>query len=106
MAVDPSESQIARARTKITPAKAAFRLADAQDLPFPDHSFDVVASALVVNFISNRASAMSEMCRVVRPGGLIAACVWNFARFEMICNHSVMASDIPRGIAIKGCCLN
>ena len=59
--------------------KAEFRLADAQELPFPDESFDVVASSLVLNFVPIRARAMSEMRRVVRPGGLIAACVWDFA---------------------------
>jgi ubiquinone/menaquinone biosynthesis C-methylase UbiE len=79
IAIDPSESQIARARTQVTRTKTEFRLADAQDLPFPDKSFDIVASALVVNFVPNKARAMSEMRRVVRPGGLIAACVWNFA---------------------------
>ena len=79
IAIDPSESQIARARTQVTRTKTEFRLADAQDLPFPDNSFDIVASALVVNFVPNKARGMSEMRRVVRPGGLIAACVWNFA---------------------------
>jgi ubiquinone/menaquinone biosynthesis C-methylase UbiE len=79
IAIDPSESQIARARTQVTRTKTEFHLADAQELPFPDKSFDIVASALVVNFVPNKARAMSEMRRVVRPGGLIAACVWNFA---------------------------
>ena len=79
IAIDPSESQIARARTQVTRTKTEFRLADAQDLPFPDKSFDIVASALVMNFVPDKARAMSEMRRVVCPGGLIAACVWNFA---------------------------
>ena len=79
IAIDPSESQIARARTHVAWTKTEFRLADAQELPFPDKSFDVVASALVMNFVPNQACAMSEMRRVVRPGGVIAACVWNFA---------------------------
>ena len=79
IAIDPSESQIGRARTQVMPMKAEYRIADAQHLPFPDKSFDIAASALVVNFISNKAGAMSEMRRVVRPGGLVAACVWNFA---------------------------
>ena len=79
IAVDPAESQIARARKGVARRKAEFRLADAQELPFPDASFDVVASALVMNFVPDRARAMSEMRRVARPGGLIAACVWDFA---------------------------
>jgi len=79
IAVDPAESQIARARNGVARMKAEFRLADAQELPFPDESFDVVASALVMNFVPNRARAMSEMRRVARPGGLVAACVWDLA---------------------------
>ena len=76
--VDPSESQISRARTRVAWTKTEFRLADAQELPFPDKAFDVVASALVMNFVPDKARAMSEMRRVARPGGLIAACIWNF----------------------------
>jgi ubiquinone/menaquinone biosynthesis C-methylase UbiE len=79
VAIDPSESQIAHARAQVTRTKAEFRLADAQDLPFPDKTFDIVASALVVNFVPHKARAMSEMRRTVRPGGFVAACVWNFA---------------------------
>ena len=45
----------------------------------PDNSFDVVVSALVMNFVPDKARAMSEMRRVARPGGLVAACVWNLA---------------------------
>ena len=79
IAVDPAESQIVHARKGDARRNAEFWLADAQDLPFPDASFDAVASALVMNFVPDRARAMSEMCRVARPGGLIAACVWDFA---------------------------
>ena len=79
LAIDPSESQIARARTQVTRARTKFRLADARELPLPDNFLDVVVSALVMNFIPDKARAMSEMRRVARPGGLIAACVWNFA---------------------------
>ncbi len=77
--VDPSESQISRARNRVGLSKTEFRLADAQELPFADKAFDVVASALVMNFVADQARAMSEMRRVTRPGGLIAGCVWNFA---------------------------
>jgi ubiquinone/menaquinone biosynthesis C-methylase UbiE len=79
MGIDPSEAQIARARMQVARARTEFRLADAQELPFPDNSFDVVVSALVMNFVPDKARAMSEMRRVARPGGLIAACVWNLA---------------------------
>jgi len=79
IAVDPAKSQIAHACKGSARRRAQFRLADAQDLPFTDASFDVVASALVMNFVADRARAISQMRRVARPGGLIAACVWDFA---------------------------
>ena len=78
IAVDPTVSQIAHAH-KGARGKAQFRLADAQELPFRDASFDVVASALVMNFVPDRERAISEMRRVARPGGLVAASVWDFA---------------------------
>jgi SAM-dependent methyltransferase len=77
--IDPSEAQISRARTRVACTKTKFRLADAQKLPLPDKAFDVVASALVMNFVPDKVRAMSEMRRVARPGGLIAACIWDFA---------------------------
>jgi len=80
IAIDASDSQITRALArKSRGPKTEFLLADAQELPLPDKSFDVVASALVMNFVPNKVRAMSEMRRVSRPGGLIATCVWNFA---------------------------
>ena len=78
-AVDPSKAQIECACRIAGRGAVKFQLADAQALPFADASFDVVASALVINFISNRPSAISEMSRVARPGGLVAGCVWDFA---------------------------
>jgi len=77
--VDVVEAQIAHARRVRKLREAQFRLADAQALSFPDASFDVVVSALVMNFIPDRMRAMLEMRRVARAGGLIAACVWDFA---------------------------
>ena len=78
-AVDPAKAQIEHARGQPVGKRAEFRLADAQALPFPEDSFDVVASALVINFIPDQPRALSEMRRVARPRGLIAGCVWDFA---------------------------
>jgi ubiquinone/menaquinone biosynthesis C-methylase UbiE len=73
--VDPAPAQIEHARTQ-TP-QADFRVADAMALPFADNEFDIVASALVINFIPNRAKALNEMRRVLRPGGIVAAYLWD-----------------------------
>jgi SAM-dependent methyltransferase len=79
IAIDPSAAQIELAQGKPVAQRADFRVADAQALPFADGAFDVVASALVINFISDRARALAEMRRVGRPGGVIAGFVWDFA---------------------------
>jgi len=77
--IDPAKSLIAHARRGMQTTKTEFQLGDVQDLPFQEASFDVLASSLVLNFVPDRARALSELCRVTRPGGLIGACVWDFA---------------------------
>jgi ubiquinone/menaquinone biosynthesis C-methylase UbiE len=78
-AVDPSEAQIAHARGEPAARRVDFRVADAQSLPFADSAFDVVAAALVINFIPDRPRALSEMRRVAREGGIVAGYVWDLA---------------------------
>ncbi len=77
--IDPSQTQVDAAAATLASDRTSFRVADAQALPFADASFDVVASALVVNFIPDRTQALREMRRVVRPRGLVAGYVWDFA---------------------------
>jgi SAM-dependent methyltransferase len=77
--IDCADAQIQHARQSSVSERADFRIADAQLLPFSDVSFDVVASALTLNFVPDRSRALVEMRRVARPGGLIAGCVWDFA---------------------------
>jgi ubiquinone/menaquinone biosynthesis C-methylase UbiE len=77
-AVDPSAAQIDHARRLPVADQADFRVADARELPFPDAAFDVVASALVINFIPDRPKGLSEMRRVARAGGIVAGYVWDF----------------------------
>ncbi len=78
-AVDPAPAQIDHACKQPVGQRAEFRVADSQNLPFPDGAFDVVASALVINFIPDRAKALQEMRRVARPGSMVAGYVWDFA---------------------------
>ena len=79
MGIDPFPEQIEYARTLPIAHQAEFKVADATNLPFPDCSFDVVASALVINFVSDRPRSLAEMRRVARPKGLVAGYVWDFA---------------------------
>jgi SAM-dependent methyltransferase len=53
-----------------------FRVADAQALPFPDASFDVVLSVFGVMFAPEQERAAGELLRVCRPGGTIGLCTW------------------------------
>ena len=75
-AVDPSEAQIRFAKSKLIGAEVDFRRGDAMALPFDDDAFDVAVMALVIQYIPDRARAVSELTRVVRRGGTIAAYVW------------------------------
>lgn len=57
----------------------------AEQLPYESDTFDVVLAQLVMHFVSEPAAAISEMSRVVRPGGVLAASVWDFQRgMEML----------------------
>jgi SAM-dependent methyltransferase len=76
-AIDPSQPFVEAARARIPGADV--RLGDAESLPFADDSFDAVLSQLVVNFIPDAPAGVAEMRRVARPGGLVAACVWDYA---------------------------
>jgi ubiquinone/menaquinone biosynthesis C-methylase UbiE len=78
LAIDQTPAQIEYARRKPMARRANFQVGDAQALPFPDSSFDVVVSALVLNFIPDRPRALSEMRRVARTGGVVAGYVWDF----------------------------
>jgi len=78
-AVDPAPAQLEAAARGAAAGRVAFRVADARQLPFPDAAFDVVASALVINFIPERAPALAEMRRVARAGGQVAGYVWDFS---------------------------
>jgi ubiquinone/menaquinone biosynthesis C-methylase UbiE len=78
-AVDPAKAQIDYVSRQPVAQRADFRVADALALPFLDATFDVVTSAIVINFIPDRPRALAEMRRVGRFGGIVAGYVWDFA---------------------------
>jgi SAM-dependent methyltransferase len=75
-AVDPSEPFVESCRARVPDADV--RVAAAESLPFDDDSFDAVLSQLVVNFMSDAPKGVAEMARVAKPGGVVAACVWDY----------------------------
>jgi SAM-dependent methyltransferase len=77
--VDSSEAFIAHARRKEMDRRVSFRRAASEQLPFGAGEFDVAASGLVLNFLPDPAKGVAEMRRTVKPGGTVAAYVWDYA---------------------------
>jgi SAM-dependent methyltransferase len=76
-AVDPSPSFAAAVRERLPGVDV--RLSAAEQLPFPDDAFDAALAQLVVHFMADPVVGLREMSRVTRPGGVVAACVWDHA---------------------------
>lgn len=77
----PALVERARTRAEGEGAEIDFQVGDAQALPFPDASFDVVLSAIGVMFAPNQEQAASELLRVCRPGGTIGLASWMPEKF-------------------------
>ncbi|WP_314950560.1 methyltransferase domain-containing protein [Bradyrhizobium cosmicum] len=75
--IDPSEGQLAFARTRPGARGAVFQTGDAMALPFPMASFDAAVTALVLVFVPDASKSVAELARVVRPGGLVASYMWD-----------------------------
>jgi SAM-dependent methyltransferase len=58
---------------------ADVRTGAAEQLPWPDETFDAALAQLVIHFMDDPTAGVAEMGRVVRPGGIVAACTWDFA---------------------------
>ena len=76
-AVDPSEP-FAAANAERVPG-ADVQVGSAESLPWAADSFDAALAQLVVNFMSDADASIAEMRRVVRPGGILAACTWDYS---------------------------
>jgi SAM-dependent methyltransferase len=76
-ALDPSDSFVAAARSRFPDLDV--RRAAAEQLPYPDDTFDAALAQLVVHFMKDPVAGLREMARVTRPGGVVAACVWDHA---------------------------
>lgn len=72
----PSLLQVGRLRASAEDLQIDFVEVDAEQLPFPDQSFDVVLSAIGVMFTADHQRAAAELVRVCRPGGTIALASW------------------------------
>lgn len=77
--VDPSEEFVAHVRAALPAHQERFLVADGQSLPQSFADFDATVSGLALNQIPAPRAGLSEMMRVTRPGGIVAAYVWDFA---------------------------
>jgi len=76
-AIDLAAAYIEHARSRNRDPRVVFEVDDACAMKFADHTFDRVHSMLVLHFVPQAAQAVSEMRRVVKPGGVVAAAVWD-----------------------------
>jgi len=75
--VDPSPAFVDAARSRNPGVDV--RCASVEQLPFDDGAFDATLAQLVVHFMPDPVAGLHEMARVTRPGGVVAACVWDHA---------------------------
>ena len=104
-AVDPSPPFVDAMRERYPDVDV--RAGAAESLPFDDGSFDAALAQLVVHFMSDPVAGLAEMRRVVRVGGVVAACVWDFggggaplARFWSAARS--LDADAPGETALAG----
>lgn len=77
VATDLNEGMLAQARSRPpTGAEVEWSIADAMNLQFGDDSFDAVFCQQGLQFVPDKLAAVSEMRRVLRPGGTAAVSVW------------------------------
>lgn len=77
--IDFSPGYADYAKARVASPRARFEVGDAQSLPIDTASLDVAVTGLVLNFVPQPARAVAEMARVVRPGGMVASYVWDYA---------------------------
>ena len=75
--IDPAEPYLRYAKDRNRDPRVSFELGDAESLPFADDSFDCAFAQHVLQFLDDPFPAVCEMRRVVRPGGMVAACLWD-----------------------------
>jgi ubiquinone/menaquinone biosynthesis C-methylase UbiE len=73
--LDPVPEMLQVARGKLSPA-VELRVGWANELPWPDRSFDLVVSCNMFHYITHPVEAVREMERVLRPGGRIVITDW------------------------------
>jgi SAM-dependent methyltransferase len=82
---DPSAGFLRFAQRRLKHPAATFAVADARSLPLAPDSVDAAVAGLVINFVPDPLAGVREMARVTRPGGRVAAYVWDYGdRMELM----------------------
>jgi ubiquinone/menaquinone biosynthesis C-methylase UbiE len=77
--IDPSDQYIAFARARIKDSRVTLEVGNAMAMAAQTPTYDAAVAGLVLNFVPDADTAVAEMARVTRPGGLVAAYVWDYA---------------------------
>jgi SAM-dependent methyltransferase len=95
-AADPSPPFVAALRERFP--DIGVHEAAAEKLPWPDEVFDAALAQLVLTFMRDAPAGFAEMQRVVRSGGVVAACMWDREGMEMLAaiNRTQQALDSSR----------
>jgi SAM-dependent methyltransferase len=93
-ALDPSAEQLSSARALLSGQPVTLEQGSAMALPFEDASFDAALMALVMFFVPEPAQGLAEMRRVTRPGGLVAAYVWDLPADGLPWNAVWLAQEV------------
>jgi len=78
LSIDPSSEFLEKAKERLSD-KIDFAIGNASSIPQTDDKFDVVVSGLALNFFPDLNSAFSEIKRVLKTNGIMAAYVWDYA---------------------------
>lgn len=87
LGVDRSDAYISEARNRVRDSRARLEVGDACALTWAPATCDVTVSGLVLNFVPDSDAMVKEMVRVTRPGGRVAAYVWDYAGGMQMIRH-------------------
>jgi SAM-dependent methyltransferase len=97
IATDLNQPMLDHAAQQVSSDRISFQKADAQELPFPDQSFDAVVCQFGVMFFPDRQKAYREARRVLKPGGRFIFSVWDALEHNEFASlvHTTLAEMFP-----------
>jgi ubiquinone/menaquinone biosynthesis C-methylase UbiE len=94
--LDRSAGYLTHARARLQAAAVRLAIGDATALPWKDRAFDATVCGLLLNFLPDAGMAVREMARVTKPGGIVAAYVWDYSGGMEMMRHFWDAAVAPR----------